>query len=125
MKYEAKPHLSADQQAQMYNISGRKQSWSISWREPLRFIRYHYLKLFKMMIVGFIAFTMIDYITPGPRHYEVLGIVSMLGMFNNCIAKSRQHHLARTLLVLRSDAAALHRISTAALSPPLGMDGRI
>ena len=30
MKYEAKPHLSADQQAQMYNISGRKQSWSIS-----------------------------------------------------------------------------------------------
>ena len=85
MKYEAKPHLSADQQAQMYSISGRKQSWSISWREPLRFIRYHYLKLFKMMIVGFIAFTMIDYITPGPRHYEVLGIVSMLGMFNNVL----------------------------------------
>lgn len=85
MKYEAKPHLSADQQAQMYNISGRKQSWSISWREPLRFIRYHYLKLFKMMIVGFIAFTMIDYITLGPRHYEVLGIVSMLGMFNNVL----------------------------------------
>ena len=85
MKYEAKPHLSADQQAQMYNISGRKQSWSISWLEPLRFIRYHYLKLFKMMFVGFIAFTMIDYITPGPRHYEVLGIVSMLGMFNNVL----------------------------------------
>lgn len=85
MKYEAKPHLSADQQAQMYSISGRKQSWSISWREPLRFIRYHYLKLFKMMFVGFIAFTMIDYITPGPRHYEVLGIVSMLGMFNNVL----------------------------------------
>ena len=63
MKYEAKPHLSADQQAQMYSISGRKQFWSISWREPLRFIRYHYLKLFKMMIVGFIAFTMIDYIS--------------------------------------------------------------
>ncbi len=41
-----------------------------NWREPLRFIRYHYLKLFKMMIVGFVAFTMLDYITPGPHQYR-------------------------------------------------------
>lgn len=85
MKYEAKPHITAEQQAQMYSISGKNQSWRINWREPLRFIRYHYLKLFKMMIVGYVAFTLIDYITPGPRHYEVLGIVSMLGMFNNVL----------------------------------------
>ena len=85
MKYEAKPHITAEQQAQMYSISGKNQSWRINWREPLRFIRYHYLKLFKMMIVGYVAFTLIDYITPGSRHYEVLGIVSMLGMFNNVL----------------------------------------
>ena len=85
MKYEAKPYITAEQQAQMYSISGKNQSWRINWREPLRFIRYHYLKLFKMMIVGYVAFTLIDYITPGSRHYEVLGIVSMLGMFNNVL----------------------------------------
>ena len=80
MKYEAKPHL--DTNAQMYSISGKAM---FNWREPLRFIRYHYLKLFKMMIVGFVAFTMIDYITPGPRGYSVLATVSMLGMFNNVL----------------------------------------
>jgi len=95
MKYEAKPHLDANQEAQMYSISGKKQVGLLhfNWREPLRFVRYHYLKLFKMMIVGFVAFTMIDYIT-------------------------------RPLLVLRLDAATLHRLSPPALSPPLGMDRR-
>ncbi len=83
MKYEAKPHL--DTTTQMYSISGKNQSWRLNWREPLRFIRYHYLKLFKMMIVGFVAFTMIDYVTPSPRHYSVVGIISMLGMFNNVL----------------------------------------
>ena len=82
MKYEAKPHLSVDQEAQMYSISGKMK---FNWREPLRFIRYHYLKLFKMMIVGFVAFTMLDYLTPGPHHYAVLDIVAMLGMFNNIL----------------------------------------
>ncbi len=82
MKYEAKPHL--DDATQMYRITGKKLA---NWREPLRFIRYHYLKLFKMMIVGFVAFTMIDYMTPSPRHYSVLGIISMLGMFNNVLPK--------------------------------------
>ena len=52
MKYEAKPHLSAEQEAQIYHISGEKSGWRITWRDPLRFVRYHYLKLFKMMITG-------------------------------------------------------------------------
>ena len=81
MKYEAKPHLDTNN-AQMYSISGKAM---FNWREPLRFIRYHYLKLFKMMIVGFVAFTMLDYLTPGPHHYAVLDIVAMLGMFNNIL----------------------------------------
>ena len=32
-----------------------------AWNEPLRFIRYHYLKLFKMMIVGFVPFNIASY----------------------------------------------------------------
>lgn len=47
------------------------------------FIRYHFLKLFKMMIVGFVAFTMIDAITPGRWHYSAATIVAQIGMFNN------------------------------------------
>ena len=47
------------------------------------FIRYHYLKLFKMMIVGFICFTLIDAITPGSWHYNVEQIVGQLLMINN------------------------------------------
>ena len=49
----------------------------------LPFVRYHYLKLFKMMIVGFVAFTMVDAVTPGRWHYTPLTIVAQLGMFNN------------------------------------------
>ena len=48
-----------------------------------RFVRYHFLKLFKMMIVGYVAFTMVDAITPKPFHYTVADILSQLGMFNN------------------------------------------
>ena len=50
---------------------------------PLPFIRYHYLKLFKMMIVGFISFTIIDAITPGSWKYNVQQIVGQLLMINN------------------------------------------
>ena len=80
LKYEAKPHLDAS--TQFVNING-KTMWN--WKEPLRFIRYHYLKLFKMMIVGFVAFTMLDYITYCPHKYATLDVVAMLGMFNNIL----------------------------------------
>ncbi len=52
---------------------------------PWAFIRYHFLKLFKMMIVGFVAFTMVDAITPGRWHYDVVKIIAQLGMFNNLL----------------------------------------
>ena len=80
LKYEAKPHLETS--TQMFSITGKKLP---NIGDALRFIRYHYLKLFKMMIVGFVAFTMLDYITPGPHHYEVLDIIAQLGMFNNVL----------------------------------------
>jgi hypothetical protein len=61
------------------SASGRKEP--TAWA----FIRYHYLKLFKMMVVGFICFIIIDRLTPGPWHYNVLQIVAQLGMFNNLL----------------------------------------
>lgn len=48
-----------------------------------QFLRYHFLKLFKMMVVGFVAFTMVDAITPGRWHFTPLTIIAQLGMFNN------------------------------------------
>lgn len=50
---------------------------------PIPFIRYHFLKLFKMMIVGFICFTIIDAITLGSWKYNVEQIVGQLMMINN------------------------------------------
>lgn len=49
----------------------------------LPFIKHHYVKLFKMMIVGFVIFTMVDAITPGPHKYQVMDILGQLFMFNN------------------------------------------
>ena len=49
------------------------------------FMQHHYKKLFKMMILGFVAFTMTDLMTPKSHHYAVLDIVAMLGMFNNLL----------------------------------------
>ena len=80
LKYEAKPHL--DQASKFVNIHGKAL---FDWRDPLRFIHYHYLKLFKMMMVGFVAFAMLDAITPGAHKYHFLDIVAMLGMFNNVL----------------------------------------
>lgn len=49
------------------------------------FLRYHFLKLFRMMIVGFVAFTMLDQITPGSHHYQLWDVVAQLGLFNNLL----------------------------------------
>ena len=52
-------------------------------RVVVSFVRYHYLKLFKMMIVGFICFTVVDAMTAGSWHYNVAQIVGQLLMINN------------------------------------------
>nr|MBP7471776.1 acyltransferase [Prevotella sp.] len=58
---------------------------SKSYYPTFDFIRYHFLKLFKMMIVGFVAFIMLDHITPGEHHYEILDVIAQLGLFNNVL----------------------------------------
>ena len=37
------------------------------------------------MIVGFVAFTMLDAITPGQHHYSVIDIIGQIGLFNNVL----------------------------------------
>ena len=49
------------------------------------FIKYHWVKLFRMMIVGFVAFTMIDAITDAPHDYHVMDIIGQMGLFNNIL----------------------------------------
>lgn len=49
----------------------------------IHFLWSHYKKLFLMMIVGYVAFVMVDYMTPRPRHYVFWNVVGQLGMFSN------------------------------------------
>ena len=53
--------------------------------KALPFIRYNYLKLFRMMIIGFVFFLIVDRLTPGAHHYDLPDIVSQLLMFNNLL----------------------------------------
>lgn len=53
--------------------------------DTLSFVGNHFLKLFKMMATGFVAFTMVDAVTPGHHRYAVLDIIAQLGMFNNIL----------------------------------------
>lgn len=50
---------------------------------PWRFVRYNYLKLFRIFIVGFVLFTLLDAITPGFHRFRADEVVAMLGMYAN------------------------------------------
>lgn len=52
---------------------------------PIPFIRYHFVKLFKMMIVGFVAFTMLDQITAGAHGYHAVDVIAQLLLINNIL----------------------------------------
>ena len=55
-----------------------------------RFLRYNYLKLFRIFIAGFVLFTMLDAITPGMHRYKVSEVVAMLGMYANFLEHPAQ-----------------------------------
>ena len=50
-----------------------------------RFIRFHFLKLFRMMILGYIAYIIFDTLTPRSHHYQLIDIVAQLGLVNNLL----------------------------------------
>lgn len=51
----------------------------------LNYTKYNYLKLFRMMIIGYVLFVVVDYMTPGSHHYALLDVVAQLLMFNNLL----------------------------------------
>ena len=63
-----------------------KKYEGISNPSRIPFVSYHFMKLLRMMIVGFVAFTMIDQMTPGAHHYHALDIIAQLGLFNNVLS---------------------------------------
>ena len=52
---------------------------------PFSFFRYHYLKLLRMLIVGFVLFIMVDAVTPGrfPFHWD--HVIAQLLMYINVL----------------------------------------
>lgn len=48
-----------------------------------RFVRYHYLKLFKMMVVGFVLFAIFDTMLPGTWRYRLDHVAALFGMVAN------------------------------------------
>lgn len=52
----------------------------------LSFIRYNYLKLFRIFIVGFTVFVIVDAMTSRTHSYYLTHIISMFGMFANLLS---------------------------------------
>ena len=52
-----------------------------------RFLYTHYLKLFRMMAVGFALFIAVDTLNPPSWHYDNLMVISQLLMFNNLLPR--------------------------------------
>ena len=53
----------------------------------VKFLFSHYLKLFRMMAVGFALFIAVDTLTPPSWHYDSLKVISQLLMFNNLLPR--------------------------------------
>ena len=52
---------------------------------PISFLRYHYLKLLRMLIVGFSIFLVVDAVTPGRFAFHWDNVIAQLLMFINVL----------------------------------------
>lgn len=82
---EVKPKDTAEKSEDTAAQDGCDTGKHSYWDGCFVFLREHFWKLFQMMFVGFVAFTMVDAITPDSHRYEFLDIVAQLGMFNNVL----------------------------------------
>lgn len=85
LKYEQGHHQQANDHHQRTNDDLHTQKEARPLPSAWSFVVYHFAKLFKMMIVGFVAFTIVDAITPGRWHYTVTQILAQLSMTNNLL----------------------------------------
>lgn len=60
-----------------------KQPQPMAVRETGNFMWHHYCKLFPMMLLGFVAFAMIDWITPGHHYWSWNHVLTLLTMTIN------------------------------------------
>ena len=51
----------------------------------IRFVRYNYLKLLRMLIVGFVLFLMVDVVTPGRFQFHWDNVIAQLLMYINVL----------------------------------------
>lgn len=63
----------------------RAEAASDSWRRCADFIRLHYLKLLRMLIVGFTLFLVVDAVTPGRFAFHWDHVVAQLLMYINML----------------------------------------
>lgn len=63
----------------------RADTAPFSFLSSLKFIRKHFMKLFPMMLLGFVAFAMVDWITPGRHHWSWIDIIAQLTMTINLL----------------------------------------
>lgn len=89
MKYETSPAAVSDHLIEA--ITSKPTSLRAYLSSAWRFMRYHYLKLFRMMILGFVFFLIIDRLTPGAHHYRLVDILGQAFMFNNLLPQP--HHV--------------------------------
>lgn len=54
------------------------------------FTRIHYLKLLRMMLPGFAAFIVVDYLTIGPRPYPAENVIALFGMAANLLPEPNE-----------------------------------
>lgn len=55
-----------------------------------QFSRFHYLKLLRMMVPGFAAFIVVDYLTRGPRGYAAENVLALFGMVANLLPEPNE-----------------------------------
>ncbi|MCR5130278.1 MAG: acyltransferase family protein [Prevotella sp.] len=85
MKYENGPEPND------YKLNATHASWwdklkfQIKNSSALQFLWRHFVKLFRMMVIGFGLFVLVDAMTPGRHRYELLDVVAQLGLFNNLL----------------------------------------
>ena len=63
----------------------RKYETSDDSCPPMRFVRYNYLKLLRMLIVGFSLFICVDMVTPGRFQFHWDNVIAQLLMYINVL----------------------------------------
>ena len=87
MKYEVPSQHSPVESvgsAPIYDMKGKQKTKPV-WKDCADFLWRHFVKLFRMMIIGFALFVLVDAVTPGRHRYELIDVVAQLGLFNNLL----------------------------------------